>query len=134
MSFIQDFFSWVRRLIKGIPKQIREYAEIALKVTSKIKQVIDSGIVVTITDLTPTDIDDNIRTKLSECLGILNEWLEVRTLPEAIEALKLMPKKLQNATLIKLASEIASCLDNHDMRESDYDVAVQSVYSNGKLS
>lgn len=126
---IQHILSWIKNLFQSIPAELREYAAIALQVTSKIKAVIDSGVVVTIIELTPTDLDDNIREKLSQCLTILTQWLEVETLEQAIEAMKLMPKKLQNATLIKLASEITACLDNSELKENQYDIAVQAVYS-----
>lgn len=126
---IQHILNWVKSLFQSIPAELREYAAIALQVTGKIKAVIDSGVVVTIIELTPTDIDDNIREKLSQCLAILTQWLEVETLEQAIEAMKLMPKKLQNATLIKLASEITACLDNSELKENQYDIAVQAVYS-----
>lgn len=131
---IKHIVSWIKNLFDGIPAELREYAGIALQVTTKIKQVIDSGVVVTIIELTPTDVDDNIREKLSQCLTILNHWLEVETFEQAIEAMKLMPKKLQNATLIKLASDITACLDDNKDKESNYDLAVQISYSNGKLS
>lgn len=120
--------------MKGIPKEIREYADVALRVTTKIKQVLDSGIVVTITDITPTDIDNNVREQLSRCIGILNQWLAVQTLQEAIEKLREYDPKLRNAVLIKLASEITACLDNNTLKESDYDVAVQASYSGSKLA
>jgi len=134
MNIFQRIGHWVKTLFAGLPEDIKHYAAIALQVTSKIKHVIDSGVVVTIIELTPTDLDDNIREKLSQCLGLLNQWLEVETLQQAIETLGKMPKKLQNATLIKLASEITACLDNNTLSEAQYDIATQSVYTHGKLS
>lgn len=134
MSIFTRFISWFKSIIAGIPKEIREYSAIALEVTTKIRHAIDNPITVSVVNLTPTNIDNEVREKLVLCLDVLIQWLEVKTLEDAIETMKLMPKKLQNATLIKMASEIVACLDNHEMQESHYDVAVQNVYTASKVA
>lgn len=126
---IQHIINWVKNLFDGIPAELKHYASIALQVTGKIKQAIDNPIVVTIVELTPTDIDDEVRDTLSKCLAVLQDWLNAETIDKAIDTLREMPKKVQNAMLIKLASEITACLDSGALPENQYDIAVQAVYS-----
>jgi hypothetical protein len=94
-------------------------------VTTKEKQIIDSGMVITITELTAMIEDDIARATVSACLEGLNEWLT---------SLAHAKPKVRNAMLIKLASEITACLDNNEMQEHMYDVAVQNVYSAQKVA
>jgi hypothetical protein len=125
MSIITKFLNWIKRLLDGIPDDIQKYAAIALKVTTKAKQIIDSGMVITITELTAMIEDDIARATVSACLEGLNEWLT---------SLAHAKPKVRNAMLIKLASEITACLDNNEMQEHMYDVAVQNVYSAQKVA
>jgi hypothetical protein len=129
MSKIGDLLrrigSWIKNLMDGMPEDIKEFAGIALQVTTKLKQLVDSGAVVTITELTATIKDDAIRATVSACLEGLNEWLT---------SLAHAKPKVRNAMLIKLASEITRCLDNSELDEHMYDVAVQNVYSAQKVA
>lgn len=119
-DLLRKVLSWISNLLNDIPEDLKHYATIALKVTTAIKKAADSGIVISITEATAMIEDDAIRAAISTCLGSFNHWLE---------NLIGMTPKMRNAVLIKLASELTACLDNGELKENQYDIAVQAVYS-----
>jgi hypothetical protein len=119
-DILRQIGHWIQNLLTGLPDDVKHYAGIALQVTTKLRQLVDSRAVITITELTSTIEDDAIRAAVSACLHSLEGWLE-----DIAEA----PVKIQNAILIKIASEVTACLDGHNLKENQYDIAVQAVYS-----
>jgi hypothetical protein len=123
MSFLTKIFNWIKGILDGIPNEIREKAEIALRVTRAIKDNVNNPLVDLITDIIPGDIDDNVKDKIRTCLDKMEDWLEALS--------GLSPKEL-NAILIKIASEITACLDDNELPENRYDTITQVVYSSKK--
>lgn len=122
-TFLQSIGNWIKGLLDGIPNEIREKAEIALRVTDLIKQYIDSPVADIITAVIPGDLDDEVKEKIRACLIRLEGWLH---------ALHTTDKKQLHAILIKIASEITACLDDNELPENRYDTITQVVYSSKK--
>lgn len=118
--------------IKGIPQEVKEKAEIALKVTRCIKAVLESPVADIITAIIPTDIDDRLKTKAIAALGKVIDRLENPTLESLIEELKRLPDTKRNALLIKIASLLTAELDGNELKENKYDSVVQLVLSSTK--
>lgn len=130
---IKQAFAWVRDLFARIPSELKEKAEIALRITNIVKQAIDSPLVVITVQLTKTPINDAIRQQISNCLHAISAWLGGSTIDDIAHILKGMSSKHRNAVLAKMGSDILACLDGNEQKESTYDLALQAAYSNGKL-
>ena len=130
---IKQAFNWIRDLFARIPDELKEKAEIALRITNIVKQAIDSPLVVITVQLTKTPIDDEIRSKVSLCLSAISAWLGGSGIDDIPHIIKGMSTKHRNAVLSKMASDITACLDGNEQKESVYDAVVQNTYTHGKL-
>lgn len=123
MSIFTKIADLIHGLFNRIPKELREYAEIALSITGKIRAALTSDTAITIDDLIPADIDGEARTRLIAALDDVIQWLYL---------IKGLPEVLQKAVLAKAASHIVAALDNRELRSNQYDSITQIVFSKHK--
>lgn len=123
MSIFTKIADLIHGLFNRIPKELREYAEIALSITGKIRAALTSDTAIAIDDLTPANIDGEARTRLIAALDDISQWLYL---------IKGLPEVLQKAVLAKAASHIVAALDGNELRTNRYDVISQVAYSKQK--
>jgi hypothetical protein len=130
-------------VFKVIPADIKIYVSQALQVTTLIKKLLDNPIAVIITEIIPGDWDNKIKEAVIHALDqslpyllIVDRCKEHKDLPLMIACwigeLRTLPKPVQDALLVKLASLIAAYLDKKELRTSHYDLYTQLLYSGTK--
>lgn len=123
MNILTKIADLIHNLFSRIPKELREYAEIALSITGKIRAALASDTAIAIDDLIPVDIDGEARIRLIAALDDIIQWLHL---------IKGLPEILQKAVLGKAASHIVAALDGNELRSNQYDSITQIVFSKHK--
>lgn len=143
MAFCSGFISKIKRFFKRITNVLVVNAELALKVTTAIKEFVDGAAVSLAVMLTKTELDNQLRDKFSYALGVSIDALGIVTkcskaedleakLICLVEELKKMNSPLRDAVLIKLAGLLTADLDNKEQKQNVYDALVQGLYSSNK--
>lgn len=140
MAFCQTFRIKIRQFVNRINKYLRDNIDKALTITSNIKAAIENPFVVLITDIIPGEWDENIRKiaimvleKALIALDILKIESQGKLTNESLQWIlkdleKLSPK-MRDTIYFKLASLITAMLNGKKMSQSEYDLAVQSLYT-----
>lgn len=123
MSIFTKIADLIQGLFNRIPKELREYTEVALSITGKIRAALTSDTAIAIDDLIPADIDGEARIRLIAALDDIIQWLYL---------IKGLPEILQKAVLAKAASHIVAALDGKELRSNQYDSITQIVFSKHK--
>lgn len=119
---IIDFFS-------KIPSEIKEYAEKAIPVVNDIKEALNSGTAVDITNLIPGTWDDGLRIAASNlCAGLIAIFKSVDE-SDVDEEIKNVAK---GKLLLGMGSGIVALMDNNELPGNRYDAYTQIAYSNQK--
>lgn len=132
MSILTDIFNWIKRIVNGIPKHIREKAEIALKVTRLISALLNSPAFNLANAILSLNISVQDKEKVQRALDIAARELDADNIEQLIQHMQSLPDKVRNAVLAKIASIITAALDENERKEHVYDLAVQAVYSGDK--
>lgn len=129
----------IRKFIKKLDDTLLQNIDTAISVTEQIKRFINSDTVVLITEITPTDIDNQLREKINQylpfvlsTLGILN-YPNRENINQAIKYLQQLPEAHQKSLLFKIASLLLQRLDLR-YKQNEYDTAIQLRYSLNKAS
>lgn len=131
MGILQKFLNWFRVLLGNIPKEIKQKAAIALLVTGTIRTIWESKEVDAAISLFPIGISDEDRAKIAYALTMIEATLtNGMTLVDYIHTLNEVQFK---AILIKIASLILAALDDNELKENQYDTAIQVVLSGNKV-
>lgn len=75
MSFLKDIIEAITGFFKRVPREIREAAEIGIKITKWLQKAVNNKTVVRLVEMTPTDIDDNILEALQRILPYVEEQI-----------------------------------------------------------
>lgn len=92
-SFLSKIWDHIKVLFGALPKELKNAVHIGVTVVEGIKAAIDSPVADILTQIIPTDIDDNIKT-----------WLRAK-LPEILTELKLA----DSCTGLTDPNEITAC-------------------------
>lgn len=133
-TLLQRIGIWIKDFFQSIPEEIKEKAEIALQVTTKIKELVGHPVVDFVVSVTPTQIDNEAQDAIIKALDFIAHWLGCAEAKEIPNVLAGRHPDERNALLSKMASDIVAKLDKHELRESQYRVAVEAVYSHNKIS
>jgi hypothetical protein len=132
-----------KKILSKVDKYLTEHVDHALRVTGRIKQLLESPAGVILTDVIPGDLDNKIRVKLIAALTTSIDALSIVdkcgsiTDPAAkaqcfiTELAKLKPS-VKEAFLFKLASLIISELDGNMLKRYEYDFITQGRYAASK--
>lgn len=131
--FLKDIINWIQLQFKRIPKELREKARQSKIIVDVIIRAINSPGVIILTELTKTELDDQARAMADICLRRVSNWLGGVNVDDIPYILRERSEKERNAILFKIGSEVLSCLHGNTLRENQYDLVSQAVYSYGKL-
>lgn len=142
MAFCRKISAKVKALLSKFDKVLKENVDTALTITTVMKQFLESGFALTITDLIPGNVDEFARLQTLKVLEKVIENLNiVRTCKDKtgtekvkcflVELRKLHPD-LQEAILLKTASRLAAKFDGERYKQNVYDSAAQVAFSLGK--
>jgi len=134
----------LKAMLTGFDSFMDDHIDMALKVTTAMKQLLSSPVTDIITALIPGDLDNILRDKL---LSALNKAVEALSIAKHckqhaalndklkcfIEQLQISDPDLQDALLLKLASLLSGHLDGQRLRQSFYDLYTQAKYSTAKV-
>lgn len=147
MSIFRDIVAWVQRagqnikkLFNEIPRDIRDKVQIALQVTTRLKSALESPVADLVTALIPGDWDDRLKKEILQylqesliLLSIVKDCAEKDNIGDMVscwlEKLRDLPEDVRHALLIKLASLLVAKLHGNKLRESQYDLYTQLVFS-----
>ena len=133
----------IRSALKQFDQYVDTHIDLALRLTTALKNILASPVADIITAIIPGDLDNVIRTQL---LNATVKAVEVLTIADTCkqctdtqEKLKCFVAQiqqrdphLQDAILQKLASLIASHLDGQRLKQSLYDLYTQAKYVSNK--
>ena len=143
---MKSFFAKIRIffavLFGVIPKDWRTAVKEALRITSLLKQALDSPVAELIVALTPTKADDVVRARLLDGLasfavfaGLIEGAVDLQNPKDVVEhvrnKLRELPSEVRNMYLHKAASFLARHLSNGDpnFKERVSDLLVQLQYN-----
>lgn len=139
MPFCKSFFSKFKKLLTCVDDKLIKYVDIALTVTTKLKQLVESDTAELIVNLTPTNIDDLLLPKVSKALEFalqklnkVNSVLNQQELRDFINWLKGQPEDIRDAYYSKIASLMSQGLDDARFKSSLYDTFSQARYIDNK--
>lgn len=141
IDWIRRAFDLISRLWKKVPGEIKEYTSRALEITNGIKRVLDGDGVLLITALIPGNWDDRLVARIKDilnkgipelvnvegCGGDLQCYLVI-----LVDFIKEQAPKTRNSILLALAQLIVAGLDNHRLKESQYDAYTSMGYTANK--
>ena len=141
--FCMKMRSQLKALLKQFDEYIESHIDLALQITTGLKNVLSSPVTDIITAIIPGDLDNAIRQQLISALSKGVEALliaeQCKQFPEIngrldcfVQQLRLREPELQDALLQKLASLLTSRLDGQRLKQSLYDLYTQAKYSTGK--
>jgi hypothetical protein len=131
---------FVQRLLGNVFAEFRKHSEAAVRVTSKIKQLVESPITDVITTLIPGDIDDKIAEKLREVLpialtkiailhGILKEnETNADVIGDIISNLKEMNPNARIAFWVMFSGELNVALSDGKLQLAEAFILAQMAY------
>lgn len=133
----------IKALLKGFNSAIEQHIDLALQVTTALKQVLKGPVGEILTAIIPGQVDDMIRAKLIqgldkaiEALSIVDACKGQLTLEAKVrcfaEELARRDPQLQDAILQKLASLLTSELDGKRLKQAMYDLYTQGKYTTAK--
>lgn len=96
---------------------MRAAARKALKITTKILELLESNTALLITNIIPGEKDDALRLALIALLKTFNPILEVAT-----------STKARKAIAARIAAELTAAQDQHKERLGTYSIIVEQVY------
>lgn len=134
--FCSGLNSTMRKFLHDVTPEIQEKVNQALHFTGVIRDAVNGGLAVAITDVIPGTWDDNIRAAIGSAataaidkLNIISLCVGKETLEEKIQCLLDALAKVTdvsvNSFLIKLASLLVAHLDDNAKKESFYDTITQ---------
>lgn len=134
----------LKALLRHFDNYVDGHIDIALKITTGLKQVLSSPEADILTAIIPGDADDKLKLKLenalSEAIDVLSIVDSCRQLTDTnsklqcfVTQLQQKDPQLQGAILQKLAAFIAGRLDDQKLRQNLYDLYTQAKYSSGKV-
>ncbi|RTL56233.1 MAG: hypothetical protein EKK37_17320 [Sphingobacteriales bacterium] len=143
MAFCKNFFAKIKRIYSQIDDALKQYVPLALTVTRKIKEALQSPAADLIEQLIPGDVDKTIRSLLIKGLDyaitsllVVDECNAAATLEEKLACYMKYLQKLspdaRDAALIKLASLISKDMHGHQLKQHVYDLFTQGKFSEQK--
>jgi hypothetical protein len=96
---------------------VRAAARKALKITTKILQLLESNVALLVTNIIPGEKDDALRLALIALLKTFNPILEVATTGAT-----------RKAIAARIAAELVAAQDQHRERMGTYSIIVEQVY------
>lgn len=96
MSIITRLWEAIQSLWKKVPDEIRDAAEVAIKITRWLQKVVNSKEAKALVELTPTGIDDTILAILQRILPQIEAEIKP-TSEELIEWLNTLPEETKKA-------------------------------------
>lgn len=141
--FCTKFKGQIKKMLQEFDSYVDDHIDIALKITTELKQVLVSPVADIVLAIIPGDIDKAIRAQLINALNKVLEALTIasncRQYTDVNEKLKCFTDQLrqhdphlQDAILQKMASLLAGHIDGQRMRQSLYDLYTQAKYSASK--
>lgn len=133
----------VKALLTQFDSYVDSHVDLALQVTTAIKNVLASPVTDVLTAIIPGTLDDTIRTGL---VNALTKVIDALTIADAckqytdlndklscfIQQIKQRDPQLQDALLQKLASLLSGELDGNRLKQSLYDLYTQAKYTTAK--
>jgi hypothetical protein len=130
----------VKQVLQRFDSFIDVHAELALKVTSTLKNILSSPVADIVTALIPGDADDVIREQLLTALEYATNALLAAEECGACAGLEAQlacltahvrrcPEDKRDALLQKMASLLTRKLDGSRMKQNLYDLFVQAKYA-----
>lgn len=96
MSIFKDIWQLITGLFKKVPDEIRDAAEIAIKITRWLQKVVNSNEAKVLVELIPGDIDNKILSVLQAILPKIEAEIKP-TSEELIQWLNTLPEEAQKA-------------------------------------
>lgn len=137
--FCDSFRNSLKKFVKKMNNYLANNIDNALYITTMLKSFIASPACLLITDIIPGEWDNSLRfmsqlilEKALIALDLLKAesgGLTKENLIRIMEDIKKLSKDNQNAILFKLASLITAAYDQNKMTKSEYDLAVQCIYT-----
>lgn len=139
-KFVRNLLNSVGDFLKSLPKEIREFSDEALKVTTAIKNALESDTAITIVNMIPGDLDDKLRHMAVEGLKAAINALHTdpckdKTNPDEmlrcyIDQLKNGSKHVRDMNLSKLQSLLIAYFNGNTSftQMKEYDKIAQDSY------
>ena len=129
----------LKKALAAFDNYVEAHVDIALSITTAIKNVLQSPVADLITAIIPGDLDGILKLK---AIGILTASVDALTIVKKcesetdvnkklqcfIDGIKQLDPKLQDALLIKLASLLTAGLDDNKLAGNLYDLYVQAKF------
>lgn len=112
-----------------IPASIKAAARKALRVTSYLKDLLNSEGAIVITRLIPGDIDDQLRKALLDILNAL--WPVLET---AAEDRTVQKGRMVKAVLARVGAELVAAQDGKQHSMGQYSIWFEQVYQESKAA
>ena len=135
------FFKTIAQIVtKSVPKELKDYSEKSLEITYGLKKFLEGYTGDIITSIIPGTWDDNLRKQMLQYINetlpyliLVNECKDKGDVGEMlkcwVDKLQAMPKHTRDAMLIKFAALLTRMQDNGQLKQSQYDYAVQAIYT-----
>ncbi len=138
--FCKNLRNRLKRALQHFDSYVEEHVEVALKITTTLKQLLTSPVADIVTALIPGDVDNVVRQHLlaaleraMDTLMIVEKCRQHNDVNDKLqcfaEQLQLTSPELQDALLQKLASLLASHLDGKRLKQNLYDLYTQARYA-----
>jgi hypothetical protein len=141
--FCSKIKSQIKSALQHFDSYIDAHVDTALKVTTALKNIINSPVADIVTALIPGSLDNTIKAKLLDALNnalqvlnIVDDCKQYTSLNDKlncfVQEVKKRDPQLQDAILQKLASLISGQLDGNRLKQYLYDLYTQAKYSIAK--
>ena len=141
--FCTKMKSQIKALLREFDNYVDDHIDMALKITTALKNVLTSPVADVLTAIIPGDIDDTIKqdliTALGKAIDVLTiadnckQYTDVNALLVCfVQQVQQRDPQLQDAILQKLASLLAGHLDGQRLKQNLYDLYTQGKYAASK--
>lgn len=138
-KWLKNIVSWIRGVFDGFEEFVRDYIQPSIDFIERLRPYIESNMVATVTDMTPTNVDDVVLNAVRTTYGYLfpddkpgDDELTEQVIQRFVTYLRTLSPSARDALLKKLASLIASELarvNGDELTEEEADNLVQNKIS-----